>query len=206
MFASDGDSERATSIEDYQYTCTEFINDISKDYKDWVDRYELPTEEEDKRKNAIDFIVKTTNEFIYQYGDSIKKVDIIMNDGISKMAESTAGYPFNIEIFASNQSRYVMHDMKPIKLSLKAYPRNNRQVKLTNYDKDNTFLLSSASPVDVSYTDKSFELSDYLDEYVILKPKNLGFQDAISITIKIDEVENNAVMESRGYTTLIIMK
>ena len=99
MFASDGDSERATSIEDYQYTCTEFINDISKDYKDWVDRYELPTEEEDKRKNAIDFIVKTTNEFIYQYGDSIKKVDIIMNDGISKMAESTAGYPFNIEIF-----------------------------------------------------------------------------------------------------------
>ena len=96
--------------------------------------------------------------------------------------------------------------MKQIKLSLKAYPRNNRQVKLTNYDKDNTFLLSSASPVDVSYTDKSFELSDYLDEYVILKPKNLGFQDAISITIKIDEVENNAVMESRGYTTLIIMK
>jgi hypothetical protein len=41
MFASDAGSERATSIEDYQNTCTEFITDISRDYKDWVDRYQL---------------------------------------------------------------------------------------------------------------------------------------------------------------------
>ena len=45
MFAVDGGSERATSIEDYQNTCSEFITDISKDYKDWVDRYQLIEEE-----------------------------------------------------------------------------------------------------------------------------------------------------------------
>ncbi|MCD6037186.1 MAG: uncharacterized protein K0S67_1074, partial [Nitrososphaeraceae archaeon] len=45
MFASDTDSDRASSIEDYQNTCTEFINDISRDYKDWVDRYQLSQEE-----------------------------------------------------------------------------------------------------------------------------------------------------------------
>ena len=37
MFASDADSERATSIEDYQNTCSNFIIDLSKDYKDWID-------------------------------------------------------------------------------------------------------------------------------------------------------------------------
>ena len=51
MFATDSSSERATSIEDYQNTCMEFIIDISRDYKDWVDRYELSNDEITKRKN-----------------------------------------------------------------------------------------------------------------------------------------------------------
>ncbi|HET6591095.1 MAG TPA: hypothetical protein VFG45_13130 [Candidatus Nitrosocosmicus sp.] len=206
MFASDGDSERATSIEDYQYTCSEFIRDISKDYKDWVERYQLAPEEDAKRRRVIDYMVENTNKLIYQYGDSIKKIDIIMNDGINKMAESTAGYPFKIEITALDQSRYILHDKKPIKLNLKSYPRNNRQVKMTNYDKDNIFLLNSSSPVDISYSDKSFDLSDYLDEYIIIKPKNIDFEDTISITVKIEELENNVVMESRGFTTLLIVR
>lgn len=206
MFASDGDSERATSIEDYQYTCSEFIRDISKDYKDWVERYQLAPEEDAKRRRVIDYMVENTNKLIYQYGDSIKKIDIIMNDGINKMAESTAGYPFKIEISALDQSRYIMHDKKPIKLNLKSYPRNNRQVKMTNYDKDNIFLLNSSSPVDISYSDKSFDLSDYLDEYIIIKPRNIDFEDTISITVKIEELENNVVMESRGFTTLLIVR
>jgi hypothetical protein len=206
MFASDGDSERATSIEDYQYTCSEFIRDISKDYKDWVERYQLAPEEDAKRRRVIDYMVENTNKLIYQYGDSIKKIDIIMNDGINKMAESTAGYPFKIEITALDQSRYIMHDKKPIKLNLISYPRNNRQVKMTNYDKDNIFLLNSSSPVDISYSDKSFDLSDYLDEYIIIKPKNIDFEDTISITVKIEELDNNVVMESRGFTTLLIVR
>ena len=37
MFASDIDSEIVTSIDDYQNTCTDFISDLSKDYKDWID-------------------------------------------------------------------------------------------------------------------------------------------------------------------------
>jgi hypothetical protein len=78
MFASDTDSDRASSIEDYQNTCTEFINDISRDYKDWVDRYQLSQEETKTRKAAIDNIVRTTNEWIIKYGNTIKKVDIIM--------------------------------------------------------------------------------------------------------------------------------
>jgi hypothetical protein len=66
MFASDTDSERATSIQDYQNTCTEFITDLSKDYKDWIDRYKLQISEENNRKAKIDEIVKMSNNFIVE--------------------------------------------------------------------------------------------------------------------------------------------
>jgi hypothetical protein len=205
MFASDGDSERATSIQDYQNTCTDFISDLSKDYKDWVDRYKLSEAEESSRKTTIDNIAKTTNEFIFRFGNTIKKIDIIMNDGINKMAETTAGYPFMFEIIVNNGSRYVIHDKKSIKLSLKAFPRPGRQVRLCNYDKDQVFLLSSSSPVEFNYSNTSFEPSDLLDDFIVIKPTKFYTSDVISITIKAEETENNVTMESRGFTSLIII-
>ncbi|HSA75611.1 MAG TPA: hypothetical protein VLE21_05420 [Candidatus Nitrosocosmicus sp.] len=206
MFASDNDSERATSIEDYQYTCSEFITDISRDYKDWVDRYQLTDNETKKRIDSIDFIVKSTNDWISKFGNTIKKIDIIMNDGINKMAETTAGYPFKIDITSANQSRYIVHEKKPIKLNLKSYPRNNRQVRICNYDKDNVFLLGSSNQIDINYSNKSFESSDLLDEFIVLKPMHFNIEDTISITIKVEELEGNIVKESRGFTTLIVTK
>jgi hypothetical protein len=206
MFASDVDSERATSIQDYQNTCADFISDISKDYKEWVDRYKLSTEEENTRKASIDEIVKTTNDFIFKFGDSIKKIDIIMNDGINKMAENTAGYPFKLDIFVNNGSRYILHDKSSIKVSLKAFPRTGRQIRICNYDKDQVFLTSSSSPVEFNYSNTSFESSDLLDDFILIKPKQFKSTDVISITIKVEEIENNITMESRGYTSLIIIK
>ena len=78
MFASDSDSERATSIEDYQNTCSEFIIDISRDYKDWVDRYQLAPEETNERKERIHEIVENTNNWNSKFGNTIKKIDIIL--------------------------------------------------------------------------------------------------------------------------------
>lgn len=206
MFASDNDSERATSIEDYQNTCTDFISDLSKDYKDWIDRYKLPQAEEIFRKAKIDETVKLTNEFIFKFGDTIKKIDIIMNDGINKMAENTAGYPFKFDIFVNDKSRYIIHDKKSIRVILKAFPRPGRQIRVCNYDKNQIFLISSSNPVDFNYSITSFESSDLLDDYILLKPKKFDSIDVISITIKTEEVENNICMESRGYTSLIVIK
>ena len=206
MFASDNDSERATSIEDYQNTCTNFISDLCKDYKEWIDRYKLPQNEEIDRKSKIDEIVKFTNEFIFKFGDTIKKIDIIMNDGINKMAENTAGYPFKFDIIVNNSSRYIIHDKKSIKISLHAFPRPGRQIRICNYDKAQIFLISSSNPVDFNYSNTSFEPSDLLDDFILIKPKKFDSIDAISITIKAEEIENNVVMDSRGYTSLIILK
>lgn len=206
MFASDSGSERATSIEDYQYTCTEFIQDISKDYRDWVERYQLPKDQEDQRNKEIDGIVKKTNEWIFKFGNSIKKIDIIMNDGINKMAETTAGYPFQIDVSSSSQKRYIIHEKKSIKLNLKSYPRQMRRVRVCNYDKDNIFLISSSNKIDVKYSKTSFESSDLLDEFIVINPIQFDNEEVMSITIKVEELENEVVKESRGYTTLLITR
>ncbi len=206
MFASDRDSERATSIEDYQNTCTEFIQDISKDYRDWVERYQLPKDEWDQRNKEIIDIVTKTNDWIFKFGNTIKKIDIIMNDGINKMAETTAGYPFQIDISSNNQKRYIIHEKKSIKLNLRSFPRQQRQVRVCNYDKDNIFLLSSSSKTDVKYSKTSFDSSDLLDEFIVINPNQFDNEEVISITIKVEELENEVVKESRGYTTLLITR
>ncbi len=206
MFASDRDSERATSIEDYQNTCTEFIQDISKDYRDWVERYQLPKDEQDQRNKEIEDIVTKTNDWIFKFGNTIKKIDIIMNDGINKMAETTAGYPFQIDVSSSNQKRYIIHEKKSIKLNLRSFPRQQRQVRVCNYDKDNIFLLSSSSKTDVKYSKTSFDSSDLLDEFIVINPNQFDNEEVISITIKVEELENEVVKESRGYTTLLITR
>ncbi len=206
MFASDRDSERATSIEDYQNTCTEFIQDISKDYRDWVERYQLPEDERNQRNKEIEDIVRKTNDWIFNFGNTIKKIDIIMNDGINKMAETTAGYPFQIDVSSSGQKRYIFHEKKSIKLNLRSFPRQQRQVRVCNYDKDNIFLLSSSNKIDIKYSKTSFDPSDLLDEFIVINPIQFDNEEVISITIKVEELENEVVKESRGYTTLLITR
>jgi len=205
MFAADRSSERATSIEDYQNTCTEFITDISRDYMDWVDRYNLGEQETSKRKYTIGHIVKTTNDWILKYGNTIKKVDIVMNDGVNKMAESTAGYPFNLDILVNKMSRYTTHPVGEIKMNVKATPRPGRLARVGNYQKDQLLLVSSSSPVNFSLSRESMKGADILDDYIIIDAKNCQKSDLISLTAVVEEVEGDYVTESRGYSTLILL-
>src|SRR5687768_4412001 len=168
MFATDSGSERATSIEDYQNTCTEFIIDISRDYMDWVDHYQLGDQETTKRKAVISGIVKTTNDWIVKYGNTIKKVDIAMNDGVNKMAESTAGYPFKYDIFVNRMSRYATHPVGEIRMNVKATPRPGRLARIGNYQKDQLLLVSASSPVNFSLSRESMKGADILDDYIVI--------------------------------------
>lgn len=205
MFASDTGSDRATSIEDYQNTCAEFITDISKDYKDWVDRYQLPEAENKSRKTTIDNIVKTTNDWIFRYADTIKKVDIIMNDGVSKMAENTAGYPFKFEVFVNNMTRYTIHPVGEVKVNVRATPREGRLVRIGNYQKNQLLLINSSSSVNFSVSLESLNGVDILNDYVVIDAKNCQTHDLISNTIIVEESNGNSVTESRGYTNLILV-
>lgn len=205
MFAADTGSERATSIEDYQNTCAEFITDISKDYTDWVDRYQLGEHETTRRKAIINNIAKTTNDWIMKYGNTIKKVDIVMNDGVNKMAENTAGYPFNFDIFVNRMNRYTTHPVGEIRMNVKATPRSGRLVRIGNYQKDQLLLVSSSLPVNFSLSKESMKGADILDDYIIIDARNCQRYDLISVTPVVEEVESDYVTESRGYSTIILL-
>lgn len=203
MFAADAGSERATSIEDYQNTCSEFITDISKDYMEWVDRYQLGEQETARRKGVINNIAKTTNDWIAKYGNTIKKVDIVMNDGVNKMAENTAGYPFSFDIFVSRMSRYTTHPVGEVRMNVRATPRSGRLARIGNYHKDQLLLVSSSSPVNFSISKESMKGADILDDYIIIDARNCQKYDVISVTAVVEEVEGDYVTESRGYSSII---
>jgi uncharacterized protein YeeX (DUF496 family) len=205
MFATDSSSERATSIEDYQNTCMEFIIDISRDYKDWVDRYQLSNDELTKRKNFIDSVVKTTNEWIQNYCNTIKKVDIVMNDGINKMAENTAGYPFEFEVYVNAEKRYVMHSIGTIPLRVNAIPQEGRMIRVGNYSKSELFLVASSSPISYTVSKESMNTVDILDDYITLDASKCERGNIISITIIVEEIKDDYVSESRGYSTVIVI-
>lgn len=205
MFATDSSSERATSIEDYQNTCMEFIIDISRDYKDWVDRYQLSDNEIIKRKKSIDSVVKTTNEWIQNYCDTIKKVDIVMNDGINKMAENTAGYPFEFEVYVNTEKRYVKHSIGTIPLRVNAIPQEGRMIRVGNYSKSELFLVASSSPISYTVSKESMNTVDILDDYVTLDASKCERGNIISITIIVEEIKDDYVSESRGYSTVIMI-
>ena len=205
MFTPDTGSERASSVEDYQNTCSEFIVDISKDYKDWVDRYNLGEKETKSRKATIDNIVKTTNEWIYRYSDNIKKIDIVMNDGINKMAENTAGYPFNFLVSVNNMRRYTMESVGQVKLNVKATPRDGRLARVGNYQKDQLLLISSSSPVNFNFSNESLKGADILDDYLVIDASHCQRNDLISVTVIVEEMDQDYPTERRGYSTLILL-
>ncbi|MDQ3847492.1 MAG: hypothetical protein M3261_00880 [Thermoproteota archaeon] len=205
MFATDSASERASSIEDYQNTCTEFIIDISHDYMDWINRYQLGERETARRKSIINDIVRTTNEWIVQHGTTIKKVDIIMNDGVNKMGEITAGYPFDLRVLVRGVTRFTIHPVGEIKVNIKSTPRSGRLVRIGKYQKDQLLLINSSAPVTFSISKESMKGADILDDYIIIDANQCHKHDLVSLTSVVEEVEGDHVTESRGYTTMILL-
>ena len=206
MFATDRDSERATSVEDYRMTCSEFIIDISNDYKSWVDRYDLDPREASSRKAAIDSVVQTTNKWITDYSDSIKKVDISMNDGINKMAEFTAGYPFKLDVLLNQSTRYTKHEIGRLKVNVKATPNPGSLARIGNYNKDELFLLRSSCQVNYIVSEYSLKDVDVLDDYLILDATGCQKTDLISFTVTVEQITNNSVSERRGYSTIVLLE
>lgn len=205
MVFRERDSEQAASVEDYQITCSDFITDISKDYKDWVDRYQLSLEESAERKGGIESVMQTTSDWIFEYGNTIKKIDIIMNDGISKMAECTAGYPFKYEIFVGSHKRYIKHPLRKVTLDITAIPRQGRMIRMGNYQKDQVFLVNSENQIDFHVSNESFAGGDILQDKVVLETTRCKKDDLLSITLMVEEIQDSYVTEKRGYTTLVLL-
>jgi hypothetical protein len=139
----DENSERAMNVDSYRITCIDFIKDISHDYLAWVDRYKLPEEEDKKRRTEISAIIERTNEWIAKVPQTFKAVDVVMNDGIQKMAEATAGKPIQIGVFVDKKSGYTLAKPGIIDVNVKAAGREKNKTKIGLHTKDQRFRIES---------------------------------------------------------------
>lgn len=199
----DESSERASSVDDYKVTCINFIEDISKDYLAWVDRYQLPPDEDKKRRERIAAVVRRTNEWIAKIAQTIKGVDVVMNDGIQKMAESTAGQPFQFGVFVNKQAGYTSSKPQIIDINVKAVGRNGRRTKLIEHYKGQQFRIESTSNAFIDETALPQEEFEMMDIHLSLNATNTQQRDLISFTISVAEMENGVETEKRGVTTII---
>ncbi len=199
----DENSERAANVDSYRITCIDFIKDISQDYLAWVDRYKLPVEEDKKRRAEIATIIERTNEWIAKVPQTFKAVDVVMNDGIQKMAEATAGKPFQIGVFVDKKSGYTLAKPGVIDVNVKAAGRENNKTKLGSHAKEQRFRIESTGKAFFDETNIPEEESDLLDINLKLNVEECKQRDVISFTVIVSEMQNGMEYDRRGVSTVI---
>ncbi len=200
---TDDASLRTDNVNDYKVTCIDFIKDIANDYFAWVDYYKLPEEEDKKRRAEIRATIERTNEWIAKVAQSIKAIDVVMNDGIQKMAESTAGKPFQIGVFVNGASSYTMTKPGIINVNVKAAGKKKKKKKLGFHFKNDRFRIEStcdASLDEDNLPDQEFQL---MDINLKLHAENAKQRDVISFTVTVSEIENDVELDRRGLTTIV---
>jgi len=200
---TDDASLRTDNVDDYKRTCIDFIEDISHDYEAWVDYYKLPGDEDKRRRAGICATITRTNEWIAKVAQSIKAVDVVMNDGIQKMAESTAGKPFDIGVFVNHKSSYTETKPGVIDVNVKATGRNGRKTKLGFHFKDDRFRIESTCNAYLDESNLPTSEFDMLDLNLKLYAENAKPRDVISFTVTVSEVENDIEIDRRGHTTIV---
>ncbi len=199
----DDGSERTDNVNDYKVTCIDFIKDISHDYEAWVDYYKLPEDEDKKRRTGIRATIERTNEWIAKVAQTIKAVDVVMNDGIQKMAESTAGKPLEIGVFVNGKSSYTVAKAGIIDVIVKSSGRQGRKTKLGFHFKDNRFRIESTCGAYFDENNLPIQEFDLMDISLKLYAENAKQRDVISFTVTISEMENDVEFERRGHTTIV---
>ncbi len=199
----DDSLERTDNVNDYKITCIDFIKDISHDYEAWVDYYKLPEDEDKKRRTGIKATIERTNEWIAKVAQTIKAVDVVMNDGIQKMAESTAGKPLEIGVFVNGRSSYTMASAGIIDVNVKSSGRQGRKTKLGFHFKDTRFRIESTCGAFFDENNLPTEEFDLMDIHLKLHAENAKQRDVISFTVTISEMENDIEFERRGLTTIV---
>jgi len=199
----DENSERAANVDSYRITCIDFIKDISQDYLAWVDRYKLPEEEDKKRRTEISTIIERTNEWIAKVPQTFKAVDVVMNDGIQKMAEATAGKPFQIGVFVDKKSGYTLAKPGIIDVNVKAAGRENSKTKLGSHAKEQRFRIESTGKAFFDETNVTEDENDLLDINLKLNAEECKQRDVISFTVIVSEMQNGMEYDRRGVSTVI---
>ena len=204
---TDDASERTDNVTDYKRTCIDFIEDISGSYLEWVDLYsnrnEITLDEDKKRRSEIGAVIEKTNKWLAKIPQSIKAVDVVMNDGIQKMAEATAGKPFQIGVYINQKSEYTMAKPGIIDVNVKAAGRDGRKTKLGFHQKDQRFRIEATGKAFFDETNISETEFDLMDIHLMLNTKECKQRDVISFTIIVSEIKDGVEVDRRGLSTVL---
>ena len=201
------ESERTDNVTDYKRTCIDFIEDISGSYLEWVDFYsnrnEIDKDEDKKRRNEIAAIIEKTNTWLAKVPTSIKAVDVVMNDGIQKMAEATAGKPFQIGVFVNQKSEYTMAKPGIIDVHVKSVGRDGRKTKLGFHHQSQRFRIETTGKVFFDDTNIPENEFDVLDIHLKLDASQCKQRDVVSFTVIISEMKDGVEFDRRGLSTVV---
>jgi len=207
MDPDEGGAERTSNVTDYKRTCIDFIEDISGSYFEWIDYYsknkQIDENEDKKRRTEISAVVEKTNTWLAKVPMTIKAVDVVMNDGIQKMAESTAGKPFQIGVFINKISEYTMAKPGIIDIHVKASGRDGRNVKLGSHAQDERFRIESTGKVFFDEENIPENEFDTMDIHLKLNAKKCVQRDVISFTVIVSEMKDGNEYDRRGLSTII---
>ena len=200
---TDDASERTDNVTDYKRTCIDFIEDISGSYLEWVDYYKLPEDEDKKRRSEIASIIERTDTWLAKVPQSIKAVDVVMNDGIQKMAEATAGKPFQIGVFVNQKSEFTMAKPGMIDVNVRASGREGRKTKLGTHQKDQRFRIETTGKAFFDEQNIPEGEFDLMDLHLKLNAEECKQRDVISFTIIVSEMKDGVEIDRRGLSTII---
>ncbi|AJA92065.1 hypothetical protein A7X95_07220 [Candidatus Nitrosopelagicus brevis] len=207
MDPDEGGAERTSNVTDYKRTCIDFIEDISGSYFEWIDYYsknkQIDENEDKKRRTEISAVVEKTNTWLAKVPMTIKAVDVVMNDGIQKMAESTAGKPFQIGVFINKISEYTMAKPGIIDIHVKASGRDGRNVKLGSHAQDERFRIESTGKVFFDEENIPKNEFDTMDIHLKLNASKCVQRDVISFTVIVSEMKDGNEYDRRGLSTII---
>lgn len=198
----DAPEEKTDSVQDYKITCMSFIEEISADYKAWVDYYKLPKEEDSRRRREIDSVIPRTNRWIAKVAQSIKGVDVVMNDGIQKMAEATAGRPFQIGVFVNGKAGYTSAAPGRVDVRVRAAGRDGRKTSLGFHFQDNRFRIESTCGARMGEAIPEGEYGA-MDIRLVLYAEEAKPGDVASFTVTVCEMDNGTETDRRGLTTIV---
>ena len=200
---TDDASLRTDNVDDYRRTCIDFIEDISHDYESWVDYYKLPEDEDKRRRAGICATITRTNDWIAKVAQSIKAVDVVMDDGIQKMAEATAGKPLEIGIFVNHKSGYTETNPGIIDVNVRGVGREGRKMKLGFHFKDNRFRIASTCNAYINEENLPVEEVENMDIHLKLYAVNAKPRDVISFTVTLCEMQDDVEIDKRGVSTIV---
>ena len=126
-----------------------------------------------------------------------------MNDGIQKMAEATAGKPFQIGVFVNQKSDYTMAKPGIIDVNVKASGREERKTKLGFHHQNERFRIETTGKAFFDETSLPEDEFDLMDIHLKLNTQECSQRDVVSFTVIVSEMKDGIELDRRGVSTVV---